>query len=266
MWELLLPFVGFFIGVLAALTGVGGGIVIVPFLILAYSFAPANAVGTSLFAILITAVAATVGYYRQKRIDYKTGLLLAATTVPGALLGAFITSVTKPMILGLIFGVFLIFVALRVLLQASRFGRNLPSHHSVEENKLNLKAAWHKTRRRLIVGVALGFFGGVASGLLGVGGGIVLVPIMSLVLEMDIHVAVATSMFTMIATSITGVVQHSSLGNINFEYALLLGFGAVVGAQLGAFGSKKLSGRNLQLIFALLLLAVSIQMIIKFAH
>jgi uncharacterized protein len=266
MWELLLPLLGFFIGVLAALTGVGGGIIIVPLLTLAYAFAPANAVGTSLLAILITAVAATVGYSHQKRIDYKTGLLLAATTVPGALLGAFLTSLTPPMILGLTFGVFLIFVALRLLVQASRFGRNLPSHHSVEETKFNLKAAWRKTRGRLVAGVALGFFGGVASGLLGVGGGVVLVPILCLVLELDIHVAVATSMFTMIATSISGAVQHYSLGNINFEYALLLGFGAVVGAQLGAFASKRISGRNLQLIFALLLLAVSIQMIIKFAH
>jgi uncharacterized protein len=264
LWELLLPFLGFFIGILATLTGVGGGIIIVPLLTLAYAFAPANAVGTSLLAVLITAVAATVGYSRQKRIDYKTGLLLATTTVPGALLGAFLTSLTSPIILGLTFGVFLIFVALRVILQASRIGKDLPSHHSIEETKLNLKASWYKTRWRLVTGVTLGFLGGVASGLLGVGGGIILVPILSLVLELDIHVAVATSMFTMIATSITGAVQHYALANINFEYALLLGFGAVVGAQLGAFASKRISGRNLQLLFALMLLAVSIQMIIKF--
>ena len=102
------------------------------------------------------------------------------------------------------------------------------------------------------------------SGLLGVGGGIVFVPIMTLVFGFGIHFAVATSMFTIIATSVSGVTQHYLLGNINFEYALLLGIGTAVGAQVGAYTSKKISVINLQRIFSLMLLGASIQMILKF--
>jgi uncharacterized membrane protein YfcA len=104
MWEIILPILGFFIGTVAAMTGVGGGIFIVPLLTVAYSFAPANAVGTSLTTITFTAIAATVSYSRQKRIYYKAGLILATATGPGAVLGAYLTSVIPSATLGLIFG------------------------------------------------------------------------------------------------------------------------------------------------------------------
>jgi len=96
------------------------------------------------------------------------------------------------------------------------------------------------------------------------GGGALLVPIMSLVMLMPIHAVVATSMFTMIFTSLSGVAQHYTLGNIDFAYALLLIVGAIVGAQLGAWLSKKISGATLRIIFAVVLIIVSVQMIIKF--
>jgi len=93
MWELLLPIFGFLIGTMASMTGIGGGAFIVPLLTLIYAFAPANAVGTSLTTIIFTAIASTINYSRQKRIYYKTGLILAIMTAPGAVLGAYLTSV-----------------------------------------------------------------------------------------------------------------------------------------------------------------------------
>jgi uncharacterized membrane protein YfcA len=74
MWELLL--FGFLVSIVASMTGVGGGIFFVPLLTLAYGFAPSNAVGTSLMAIVFTALSASLGFARQKRIFFKTGLLL----------------------------------------------------------------------------------------------------------------------------------------------------------------------------------------------
>jgi uncharacterized membrane protein YfcA len=78
------------------------------------------------------------------------------------------------------------------------------------------------------------------------------------------YVVVATSMFTMIITSAAGIAQHYALGNINFEYALLIAAGSVLGAQVGAYASKRLSSKNLRRIFAAILIIVSLQMIIKF--
>jgi uncharacterized membrane protein YfcA len=119
-------------------------------------------------------------------------------------------------------------------------------------------------KQRLVLGVGLGFFGGLASGLLGIGGGALLVPIMAFIMLMPMHVVVATSMFTMIFTSISGVIQHYTLGNIDFTYALLLAVGAVVGGQVGAWLCKKVSSQNLRRVFAVVLIVVSINMILKF--
>jgi uncharacterized membrane protein YfcA len=257
MWELLLPLAGFLIGVVATLTGVGGGVFIVPLLTLAFSFSPADGVGTSLTVILFTAIGATLGYSRQKRIYYKAGLLLAVLTVPGALLGAYLTAVLSASWLGVIFGVFLILVAAQIIAKGVLGKRGAGS-------SMNSEAEVFGSRRRLAGGILLAFFGGIASGLLGIGGGVVLVPIMALLLLMSMHVAVATSMFTMILTSLSGVAQHYALGNINLEFALLIAIGSVLGAQVGAYTSKKVSGRNMRRIFAVLLIIVSVQMLIKF--
>jgi uncharacterized membrane protein YfcA len=93
MWEWLLPIFGFFISIAAALTGVGGGIFIVPLLTLFYDFEPVAAVGTSLAAIIITSVASSANYLKQKRVYVKAGLVLACSTAPGAYIGAAVTAV-----------------------------------------------------------------------------------------------------------------------------------------------------------------------------
>ena len=264
MWELVLPIIGFFIGVVSAMTGLGGGIFVVPLLTLFFSFAPANAIGTSLTTILFTAAAATANYSRQKCIYYKAGLILALATVPGAVLGAFLTSVIAARTLGLIFGFFLIFVAVRMLNEGNFFRNRGSAEKQSAVALAGSERELFASRPKFAAGVVLSFFAGFASGLLGVGGGLLLVPIMMLVMDMRMHVVVATSMFTMIVTSAAGIAQHYALGNINFEYALLIAAGSVLGAQLGAYASKRLSSKNLRRIFAVILIIVSLQMIIKY--
>ncbi len=265
MWEILLPIFGFLIGTMAAMTGIGGGAFIVPLLTLIYAFAPANAVGTSLTTIIFTAIASTISYSRQKRIYYKTGLILATMTAPGAVLGAYLTSIIPPRTLGLIFGFFLIFVALRMIIDFKLFRKkNAKADKDVCDTVARSEKELFESKTKLLTGVALSFFGGLASGLLGIGGGALLVPIMTFAMSMSIHVAVATSMLTMIITSMSGVLQHYALGNIRFEYALPIALGTVLGAQLGAYASKRLSSKNLRRVFGLMLIIVSIQMIIKY--
>jgi len=263
MMEILLPLLGFLIGTVASMVGVGGGVFIVPLLTLLYEFSPSNAVGTSLTTIIFTSLASTANYSRQKRIYYKTGLILAIATVPGAYLGAYVTSIIEERLLGLLFTVFLFFVALRMIFKLS-FSR---TRHSDKEKStlVDSERSLLASRNKILLGVALSFFGGLSSGLLGIGGGSLLVPIMVLAMDIPMHITVATSMFTMIFTSTSGVIKHYSLGNINFKYALLLVLGTVFGAQLGAYTSKRISGRNLRRIFGIVLVLVSIRMILKYA-
>ncbi len=256
-----LPFFGFLIAIVASLTGIGGGIFMVPVLTLLYEFVPANAIGTSLTTIIFTAVAAVLNYTRQRRIYYRTGLVLAMTTVPGAYLGAWLTTQLQPRDLGLIFGSFLIFVATYIIADLNTRRR---SKNRSEVLKQRSDSELVRSGKTIALGAGLSFFGGLASGLLGIGGGLLVVPIMTFSMGMPIHLATATSMFTMIFTSISGVVQHYQASHINFESALLLVLGAVFGAQVGAYTSKRISSKNLRRIFGIIVIVSGVNMILKY--
>ncbi len=265
---ILLPVAGFLVGIIASMSGVGGGIFIVPLLTILFGFVPQHAVGTSLASIIFTALAATYSYAKQKRIFIRIGLWLAVTTVPGAYLGAYLTSLISPQLLGLIFGAFLFFMALRMIGQ-KRGGRSAradalsASGHKVPIPDMT-DAEVAKSPRLMIPGVALSFFAGMASGFLGIGGGVLGVPIMNLVMRLPIHFATATSMFTMIFTSISGVVKHTLVQHVHWSQALLLALGTIFGAQVGAGFSRRVSGPALVRIFGVVLLLMSLQMILKF--
>lgn len=257
----MLPGFGFLIAIVASLTGIGGGIFIVPVLTLLYAFSPQNAIGTSLTSIIFTAVASTLNYARQKRIYWRTGLILAVVTAPGAYLGAWLTTLLNARDLGLIFGFFLVFVAIYIITDLSNLRRSKSqSKTSTEKSDSELI----KSGKTIAIGAGLSFFGGLASGLLGIGGGLLVVPIMTFAMGMSIHLATATSMFTMIFTSIAGVTQHYQASHINFESALLLALGAVFGAQVGAYTSKRISGKNLRRVFGIVVIISGINMIIKY--
>ena len=256
-WWLLVVF-GFFIGIIASMTGVGGGIFIVPILTFFYAFVVNSATGTSLTSIIFTAIASTLNYAKQKRIYYKTGAILIITTAPGAYLGAWLATIMEERMLGLVFGVFLILVAIRMIISALRTKAQKQAQSVRTDTELL------HSGKTIIIGAGLSFFGGVASGLLGIGGGTLVVPILIVAMGMPIHYATATSMFTMIFTSISGVAKYVQADLINFPVALLLATGTIFGAQVGAYTSKKISGRNLGLIFGIMLVVAGINMILKY--
>jgi uncharacterized membrane protein YfcA len=259
MWDLwLLVVFGFFIGILASMAGVGGGVFIVPILTFFYDFKVNAATGTSLTAIIFTAIASTINYRKQKRIYYKTGLVLAVTAAPGAYLGGYIAKITNEQLLGLTFGVFLILVAGRMIVSLLRRKREDKTRAVRTDTELV------NSGKTIIIGAGLGFFGGFASGLLGIGGGTLIVPIMAFALGMPIHLATATSMFTMIFTAISGVTEYYQANLVNFPVALLFAAGTVIGAQVGAYTSNKLSARNLSIVFALILIVAGVNMILKY--
>ncbi|MGA2768733.1 MAG: sulfite exporter TauE/SafE family protein [Candidatus Bathyarchaeia archaeon] len=265
MWEILLPFLGFLIGTVAALTGIGGGVFIVPLLTLFYAFSPANAAGTSLTVIVFTALASTLNYSKQRRISYRTGALLAVATAPGGILGVYLTTVISAKLLGAFFGFFvIIFVALPMSIDPNSIRLKHSSTSGAGKPATKSDSASFSSLRKMLLCAILSFLGGIASGLLGIGGGVLIVPILTLVVGMPIHFATATSMFTMTFTSTSEAIQHYFAKQTNFEYALLLALGTVLGAQVGAYLSKKTSGKNLRRIFGLVIVIVGVQMILKY--
>jgi uncharacterized membrane protein YfcA len=252
---------GFLIGILASMTGIGGGIFAVPILVFFYGETITSsqmATATSLAAIIFTAIASSFNYSRQRRIYYKTGLVLAVTSAPGSYFGAWVANRIDSGLLGMIFGVFLIVVAARMVITMIKKKKE----DSTLPVKTDSELVQH--RRTLIIGLSLGFFGGFASGLLGIGGGTLIVPIMTFGLGMPMFLATATSMFTMIITATAGSIQNFQQGVINLPFALLLALGTVVGAQVGASTSRKMSNRSLTFVFAAVLIAAGVNMLIKY--
>ena len=116
------------------------------------------------------------------------------------------------------------------------------------------------TQRSMALGIGLGLIAGLASGLFGIGGGLLVVPIMTLILAIPIHIAAATSLFMMVATSSVNTVVHASIGNILFEFVPFLAAGVVGGAQIGAWGAKRVTAGTLRRSFGILMLFVGLRL------
>jgi uncharacterized membrane protein YfcA len=259
VWEAILPVIGFLIGLVSVMVGLGGGFLVVPLLTLVYAFSPANAVGTSLTTILMTTAVASAYFSRQKQTYYKMGLILSVAAVPGAILGSFLTTEVPGQVIGLLVGVFLVFVAWQMVY---RKGTANSCENSEDDSGFSEKELLSK-KGQVLVGIVLCFFAGLIGGLLSIPG-VLLVPIMLLVLRMPFKAVAATSVFTMVFISLAGTAQHVSLGNINVEYALLIGSGSMFGGLLGAHLCTITENRTLHWVLCGLLLFISLQMFLKF--
>ncbi|MFW9914435.1 MAG: sulfite exporter TauE/SafE family protein [Candidatus Thorarchaeota archaeon] len=258
---LILIIVAFGIGIIAAALGIGGGLLMVPTLTLFFDVPIHEATGTSLVVIIFTALSGTLAYYRQKRIHYKLGLVYAAVTVPGAIIGAFLASELDASALKILFGVCMIPVAARMIISPKK--RSFPLNENSQTPEADiLDHLPPLTRQQYSFGLLLGFIAGLASGLLGIGGGAIAVPALTLVIGLPMHFAVATSAFVMIFTSTAGVAVKIWKQDVAWDYVLPMALGIIFGAQVGARFAKRIPAERLQQIFGGLLVVVLIRMIL----
>jgi len=234
---------GLVAGAYGTMIGAGGGFLIVPALLQVFHFPVLAAVGTSLCTVLANAASGTASYARQKRIDYRTGLVFAAAVVPGALGGAIVAKWWKLGSFSAVFGVLL--VALSVFI----FVRPRDPHPPLRRRGLTPRVVEDATGHRfryavdMRLGIIVSLFAGLASSLLGIGGGIIHVPVMIYWLGMPAHVAIATSHFILSLSSAVGVCVFSFERAIDWHGIVYLAPGAILGSQLGARLAARLSGR-----------------------
>lgn len=264
-WILLL-IIGLIAGTIGSLIGLGGGIIIVPSLLLMAGFdprfqmiTPQIAVGTSLFLIIFTSLASTLTYAKQKRVDFESGLLFFVGSGPGAIFGAYITRFFHSGYFLIAFGLFMIFISILMYVQ---------KRVTIPAMRLDVKRTFQDASGEVfhygyhrITALIVSFFVGVLSGMFGIGGGTLMVPMMVLLFRFPPHVATATSMFVIFLSAITGSAMHIWQGNVFWFAALFLAPGAWLGGQLGAYISARLSSRALLLLFRLALVLIAIQMI-----
>lgn len=255
-----LALLAFFIGVVAALIGIGGGSLNVPALVLLFAFASQKAVGTSSSVIVATSLSAAAAYAWQRRIDYRVGLALAAGTVPGSVLGAYATSFISTQILRVLFGLFMMAVSLRMVLSRKSPSGTSEAQGGWVRSLIDSRGVRFEYHAAILPGIAFSFFAGTASGLLGIGGGSLMVPVMTLLVGIPMHIAVATSSFMIIFTSSSAAVTQVIQGNVHFQYAAVLGVGSVIGAQVGARLARRIMPVRLRKVFGAFLFLIGLRM------
>ncbi|EGK08447.1 protein of hypothetical function DUF81 [Desmospora sp. 8437] len=260
--------IGLVSGTVGTIVGLGGGIITVPALLFLAShlseaehITPQMAVGTSLVLVIITALSSTLSYARQQRVDFSSGWSLFWGSGPGAILGAWLTRYFAGSLFFIVFGVLMIGIALLLTLgdrlKVRRVKWSVQREFKDAEGNI-YRYGYHRT-----IALTCGFVVGLLSGLFGIGGGALLVPLMVLLFRFPPHVATATSMFVIFLSSISGSITHLFQGNIEWMAVLLIAPGAWVGGRLGAWISRKMSSTALMWALKLAIAVVAIRMIVE---
>jgi uncharacterized membrane protein YfcA len=248
----ILIIVGLGAGTLGSMTGVGGGVVMTPALTL-MGFAPPQISSTSLFAVTFTSASSTISYAKQKKIHYRVGLKTAVASIPGAIVGAFISNLISIDSFKIYFGILLMLAGLYIAYISSLTKERQERPASNEKSEL-LRPLFYS-----------GAFGaGIISSVFGVGGGIVFVPLLVLVLGMTMTTASPTSQIALLITSFVGTVTQAVLGHTDYFHAASLSVGAFIGGQIGAKISRNVRENLLRKLLAISLIAVSLKFISDF--
>jgi uncharacterized membrane protein YfcA len=249
------------VGFLSSLLGVGGAFILTPVQFAIYlhlglseDIAILTSFGTSLMVALPTAISGTWQHHRNKTVYWKPAIVIGITSMAFSAGGATLAQHLPGAFLKVAFGVILILVAIRLLLDKEQKDGREPV------NKPLIWAVW-------AVPV------GLASGLFGIGGGVVLVPVLVLALKFEIRNAIGTSLAVVIFTSVGGIIGYVvngigvpdrlpySIGYVNLTSWLILAVPAVLMAQLGAFTTRRVPRRLLTYVFIAILAYFGLRMI-----
>ncbi|HHX39373.1 MAG TPA: sulfite exporter TauE/SafE family protein [Armatimonadetes bacterium] len=266
MLTLYLGLFGLLVGAYGSLVGVGGGFLVVPALLLFLKTSPQQAIGSSLMVVLCSATSATLSYIRTRRIDYRSGWRFALATLPGAFLGAFITRYFSTEVFAPLFGGLL--AALALLLLARSSGSPGSIRETVGSGSAQRRVTDASGREFVYAfsewkGLGISALAGFFSSILGIGGGIIHMPALVQALHFPPHVAAATSTFILLFSALIGAGTHLALGHVLVGPVVPITVGAIVGAQVGAGLSGRVSEAWLMRFLALALVAVAIRLILR---
>lgn len=244
MKVLITILIGFAASVLSGMFGIGGAGLSTPALRVILRSTPEIALGTPLPVIIPTAISGALTYHKKGLVDKKAALFLSSGGIAGSALGAYITRFINLHYLMLLTGAIVLYMAYLSFREAIRFRKNpdrqvgrVKKKSLDNEKKVNgtkLDEAPTRSRSEFWVHFTVGFLSGFYSGLLGLGGGIVLVPAMLYILKMPIKKAFGTSLAVIAVIAIPGTIIHSVLGHISGSAFIYLTAGVIPGAFLGA--------------------------------
>ncbi len=265
---LVLFLLGIVAGVLGALLGLGGGVFLVPFLVLVLRVPMHLAVGVSLTTVIATSSVVTAGRAGRSLINLRLGMLLEVATTAGGLTGGLVAALFAAATLQKLFGVVTGLSAVTMLTRLGR--RNVILDPAVDPGRLGGRyyeqesgAVVSYRVRRIPLGLAVSFIAGSVSSLLGIGGGIIKVPALNAWCGVPLRAAAATSAFMIGVTATAGAVIYYGRGEVVPWMAAAAVLGVLAGSRAGFLISARATARWLKLLLAAVLLVVSGMMFVR---
>ncbi len=256
--------IGLFVGILGSMLGIGGGVLLIPILTGLLNLPIKVAIGTSIVSVIATSSAAGSVYVGRGMSHTRLAMLLEIATTLGAMAGGITAVLISGRALSGIFALVLLYVSYSMGRARIEDVNAQPTGllDTSYTDPLSGKQVNYGVRN-LPAGMGASFLAGNISGLLGIGGGVVKVPVMTLIMNMPMRAAVATSNFMIGITAATSAVIYYQHGYVNPQFAVPTALGVLFGAQLGSrLGGRIQSGR-LKQIFRWLLLLFAIEMVYK---
>jgi len=272
---LLIILLGIMVGGLTGLFGVGGGFLMTPLLIF-LGIPPTVAVGTEAPHVLASSLSGAIAHWRRKNVDIKMGIFLLAGGIAGSIVGVNLFKILREfgqidVIIQFLFLIFLGFIGLSMLFESAKTTIKKYRTTSLIRTKLHqhswihglpFKMRFHRSKLYIstIPPVIIGFFVGILSAMMGVGGGFIMIPAMVYILGMSTNVVVGTSLFQIIFVTANSTFFQSYLNQtVDIVLASLMILGGVIGAQVGARLGSTFKAEYLRGVLAILVLAVCIK-------
>ena len=268
----LIVFIGMVVGALSGLFGVGGGFLMTPLLIF-LGIPPVVAVGSEAPHVLASSVSGVIAHWRKKNVDFKMGFFLLSGGVIGSTLGVNLFKLLKTygqidIVIQFLFIIFLGFIGISMAFESAKTTIKNYRTTSAIRTKLHqhswihglpFKLRFHRSKLYIsaIPPILIGFFVGVLSAMMGVGGGFIMIPAMVYILGMSTNVVVGTSLFQIIFVTANSTFFQSYLNQtVDIVLSALMILGGVIGAQIGVRIGSHLKAEYLRGILAILVLLV----------
>jgi hypothetical protein len=264
----LLALLGLAVGTFGTLVGAGGGFILTPVLLVVYpELTPAQITSISLLVVFFNALSGSIAYARLKRIDYRSGLRFAAAGIPGSILGALAVHLVPTHVFDLIMAAVLAILSVVVIRLRPYAERALPRGETTARELIDAHGEVYRYQVPLARGTLYSAGVGFLSSFLGIGGGVIHVPLMAGALGFPTHIATATSHFVLVFMSGTASATHLIGGTLTVGHglrrAIALSIGVLPGAQLGARLSRRFTGPTIRKFLGVALLGLAVRLLLS---
>ncbi|MBN2039164.1 MAG: sulfite exporter TauE/SafE family protein [Spirochaetes bacterium] len=258
---IVLAIVGLCAGLLGGWIGTGGCSVMLPVLHFWLGFSAPVAVGTTLFAVIFTALSGGYGHFKQKNLDKRVALWMGGAGITGVMVGSWLFTflTAKSALLGFIIGIVFLWPSFRMIREGIRGLKKSNGSANVSSPAQNQQIKGHPANLSIFGAIV-----GTLTGIVGLGGGYALVPGLIYLFGAPVYVTMGTSLAIMLPMALVGGTIKLVQGFVFLEAALVLASGTIVGAQTGAATIKKFKPNTLKLIFGIYFLYVAVKFITNY--